>query len=408
MNRSRVYGLAGAAAALTLAVGVAWWATRDSAAAPAKAAGGHDHAAMLARGGAAAGPVHLTDSAARRIGVTYAVATSAPIAREVRTVGQVTFDESRVQAIAPKLEGFVERLYVSTTGAPVRRGQPLLTIYSPMAVAAQEELLLARRLADEMKEGDAGARRNAEELVSSARRRLTWWDVSPAEIAAIEREGAVRRTVTLHSPAAGYVLEKAVLPGQRVMPGDALFRVADLSTVWVEGEVFEQDLAAIRVGQMVHADFQALPGEHRMGRIAYVYPTLDPTTRTAKIRVELANQGGRLLPGMYATIRVEGIASRSALTVPRTSVLVTGERSLVFVKRKDGMLEPREVRVGIATDDAVEVLAGLAAGETVVASATFLIDAESNLKAALGGMGDMPGMEMTAPKPLPMQEHRHD
>ena len=178
------------------------------------------------------------------------------------------------------------------------------------------------------------------------------------------------------------------------------FRVADLGTVWVEGDVYEQDLRAIRTGQAAVAELDAYPGERWTGRIDYVYPTLSAETRTARVRVALANPGLRLKPGMYATLRVTGGASTAGapvLTVPRGAVLATGERSLVFVRRADGRLEPREVRLGAASDDRVEILRGVAVGDTVVASATFLVDAESNLGTALGGMGDMPGMEITVP-----------
>jgi Cu(I)/Ag(I) efflux system membrane fusion protein len=374
--------VAGGAAALGGAAVVAYLATRDAP--PPAAAGGHDHAAMAA-GAREASPVALTAAQAARIGVTYATATVGTLVQEVRTVGQITFDETRVRAVSPKVEGWVERLHVGTTGQPVRAGEPLLSVYSPMLVSAQEELLLVRRLVDDVRGADAEARRGAEELLASARRRLAYWDIPASEIAAIERTGEVRRALTLRAPASGYVLEKRVLEGQRIMAGDPLYRVADLSVVWVEGEVFEQDLAAVREGQMVHADFQALPGEHRMGRITYVYPTLDPETRTARVRVELPNPGLALKPGMYATIRIEGAPRASVLSVPRTAVLVTGERSLVFVRRPDGVLEPRDVRIGVTTHERVEILSGLAAGDTVVASATFLIDAESNLGSALGG-----------------------
>jgi len=183
-----------------------------------------------------------------------------------------------------------------------------------------------------------------------------------------------------------------------------LYKVADLRTVWIEGEVFEQDLAMVHVGQTVHADFQALPGEHRMGRIAYVYPTLNPETRTVRVRVVLSNADMQLKPGMYATLRIDGTERGNVLTVPRSAVLSTGERSLVFTRDASGQLTPREVALGSSTDDRIEILRGLTAGETVVASATFLVDAESNLGTALGGMGNMPGMEMTTPpKPLPMK-----
>jgi Cu(I)/Ag(I) efflux system membrane fusion protein len=382
-----------AAALLLLTVGVVWVLTRGAARAPS--AGGHDMATMATTSDSTR-PVTLTADAARRIGVTYAVAEVTSLGREIRTVGHVTFDERRVQAIAPKVEGWVERLFVDVTGQPVREGEPLLTIYSPMLVTAQEELLLARRLAADVVQGTDDARRSAEQLLASARRRLEYWGISSTEITRIEESGVVQRTLTLHSTATGVVIERAVLEGQRIMAGEALFKVADLRRVWIEGDVFEQDLAGVRVGQAVEAELEALPGERVSGRISYVYPTLDPETRTARVRAEYANPGLRLKPGMYATLRVQG-ARTSALSVPRSAVLATGERSIVFVKRADGRLEPRLVRLGLATDERVEVLAGLVAGDTVVASATFLVDAESNLGTALGGMGDMPGMEITTP-----------
>jgi Cu(I)/Ag(I) efflux system membrane fusion protein len=200
------------------------------------------------------------------------------------------------------------------------------------------------------------------------------------------------------------VLEKNVVAGQRIMAGDPLYRVADLSSVWVEGEVFEQDLATVHVGQMVHADLQALPGEHRMGRISYVYPIVNPDTRTARVRVLLANDDMRLKPGMYATLRIAGTSRSGVLTIPRDAVLSTGERSIVFVKAAGSHLTPREVSLGASNDERVEILRGLSAGDTVVASATFLVDAESNLGKALGGMGSMPGMDVSEPpKALPMR-----
>jgi Cu(I)/Ag(I) efflux system membrane fusion protein len=189
------------------------------------------------------------------------------------------------------------------------------------------------------------------------------------------------------------VLQKNVVAGQKIMAGDALYQVADLGTVWVEGEVFEQDIANVRLGQMVHAGFDALPGRHLMGRIAYIYPTLDPQTRTMRVRVVLPNPGLQLKPGMYATLVIAGNERPPVLTVPRSAVLSTGERSIVFVRDTNGRLTPREVTLGGSNDLRIEILRGLTAGETVVSSATFLVDAESNLGAALGGMANMPAME---------------
>ncbi|HTK47874.1 MAG TPA: efflux RND transporter periplasmic adaptor subunit [Gemmatimonadaceae bacterium] len=382
-------------------IGVVYLATRSSGA-PSAAPAAHDHGAATVANKEQ--PVTLSAEQSRRIGVTYAVATLGTLDKEVRTVGQITYDETLLRTISPKIDGFVERLRVNATGQPVSVGQPLLTIYSPMLVQAQEELLLARRLQGDVAGGSGDARRGASDLLESARRRLAYWDIPASEIAAIERSGQARRTLTLYSPAAGYVLEKNVVGGQKVMAGDPLYKVADLRTVWVEGEVFEQDLANVRIGQVVHADFQALPDEHRMGRIATVYPTVNPETRTARVRVVFANRDLRLKPGMYATLRIAGAERGSVLTIPRDAVLSTGERNIVFVRDGSGQLVPREVALGTANDQRVEILRGLAPGETVVASATFLIDAESNLGKALGGMGDMPGMELsTPPTPLPMQ-----
>jgi multidrug efflux pump subunit AcrA (membrane-fusion protein) len=372
-----------------------YFATRGKEATAAPAAG--HNPGRVAPSGTAGRPVTLTSSEAQRIGVTYAAVTVGPFGKEVRTVAQVTFDETTVKTIAAKIDGWVDRLIVNATGQYVARGQPLLTIYSPMIVSAQEELLLAKRLQSDVAGASPDARNSASDLLMSARRRLAYWDIPESEIAEVERSGEVRKTLTLRASAGGYVLEKNVLAGQKIMGGEALYKVADLSTVWVEGEVFEQDLASVRVGQTVHADLQAFPGEQRIGRISYIYPTLNSDTRTVRVRVVLPNGDLRLKPGMYATIRIASAVRTNVLTVPRSAVLSTGERSIVFVRETRGQLDPREVTLGAANDDRIEVLRGLAAGETVVASATFLIDAESNLGTALGGMGNMPGMDVTTP-----------
>lgn len=394
MNGTKIRAAIGAAV-LVAATVIAWAFTRTPAEAR-PATGAHDHAAMAARP-TEQGPVALSAAQAQRIGITYAPVTVGALAREIRTVGQVTYDETRVKTIAPKVDGWVERLYVDFTGQPVSVGQPLLAVYSPMLVQAQEELLLAKRLTSEVAAADPEARRNADDLLQSARRRLAYWDVPAADIARIEQSGQAQRTITLRATASGVVVDKQVLSGQRIASGDALYRVADLSTVWVDGEIYEQDLRAVRVGLAVTATFDAYPGESWSGRIAYVYPTVNPDTRTARVRVSLANPALRLKPGMFATLRFAGTPRPDALTVPRTAVLSTGERHIVFVRRGDGMLEPHLVQIGAQTDERVEIVAGLAAGDTVVASATFLVDAESNLGTLMGGMGDMPGMDMTKP-----------
>lgn len=354
----------------------------------------HAHAATASAD--TAQRVMLSAEDAARIGVTFAIATMSPMQREVRTVAQVSYDETRVASVALKIDGWIEQLDVSITGQAVQKGDPLLTLYSPMLVSAQQELLVAHRLATDVSAGTSSAREGAEELLRAARQRLAYWDVPPQVIAAVEQGGQVKRTVSFLVPVSGIVVEKPVLVGQRVMAGEVLFKIADLSRVWLEGEVFEPDLPAARQGLEVSAEFPALPGQQRTGWITYVYPTLDPETRTGRIRVELTNPDLALKPGMYATIRFRAPV-REALSVPRSAVLATGERTFVFVADSDGMFTPRNVSVGAATDDRIEILTGLASGERVVASGTFLLDAESNLGTLMGGMGNMPGMDVKAP-----------
>ena len=399
-GRSRGTARFALAAAVALAILAAYLATRSKRQAAATPAQNHSTgAAETAR------PVMMSDEQARRIGVTYTTVTMGKLATDVRTVAQVTYDETGLKTIAAKLDGWVEQLYVNITGQTVREGDPLLAIYSPMVVSAQQELLLADQLTKDMAAASPDARHVSAELRDAARRRLLYWDVPPDEVQQIESTGTIRKSVRLRSPVSGVIVEKSVLSGQKIMAGDPLFKVADLSVVWLEGEVFERDLASVHMGQQVRAEFQALPGKGRTGRITYVYPTVNPETRTARIRVELANRDLTLKPGMYATIFIQGTTRTPSIELPRSAVLTTGERNLVFVRRPDGMLEPRDVTVGVATDDAIQVLGGVRVGETVVKSATFLIDAESNLGTALGGMGNMPGMDMTAPKFAPPPKH---
>jgi Cu(I)/Ag(I) efflux system membrane fusion protein len=376
------------------AIAVTWWFTRTPTT-----------AIDIAKPGAtdsARGPVTLSREAAARIGVTYAEVIRAPLSADIRSVGLVTFNEARVTSIAPKVDGFVEQLFVALTGEPVVEGTPLLRLYSPMLVTAQEELLLAKKLsADVASAGSTSsdATRDAASLLSSARRRLRNWDVSDEDIARIERTGEVTKTLTLRSPVRGVVVLKNVLGGQRIMTGDALYQIADLRDVWVEGEVFERDLSLVRPGLRVVVELASMPGRPRNGTIVFVSPTVSTETRTAKIRVVMPNADFALKPGMFATIRIAAAARANVLQVPRSSVLVTGERSLVFVRMSDGMLIARAVDVGQVTSDRIEIIRGLSAGETVVASATFLIDAESNLGAALGAMTAMPSMDHTKRAP---------
>jgi Cu(I)/Ag(I) efflux system membrane fusion protein len=341
-------------------------------------------------------PVHLTAAQAQAIGVTYTVVLRGPLARTVRTVGQVVPAEPGLADITPKIDGFVDRLFVDATGVTVRRGQPLLALYSPMLVSAQEELLTALHLAQTIDSTAPEAWRNAQDLLAAARRRLAYWDISAQQIERLERTGEVTKTLTLTAPFDGVVLEKMVVAGQGVMSGMKLYRLANLRTVWIEGEVFEQDLGLIRVGVPARIELTAYPGRSFPGRVSFVWPTVDERSRAGRVRVVLANPDGLIRPGMYATMLFDAVLGRELVNVPAEAVVMTGERNLVFVVAEDGMLQPREVTIGLRAGDRIEIRSGLKPGERVVARANFLVDAESRLSSG-AGMSGMPGMNMEQP-----------
>ncbi len=367
---------------------------------------GGTQGAMDSTGAAVRQPVHLTAQQEQALGVTYTRVGREPLTRTIRTVGEILAPEQNVADVTPKVTGYVERLDVNTTGESVHRGQPLLSIYSPDLVAAQEEFLTARRLAQAVDSSAGEAWIGAQATLESARRRLAWWDISPGQIARLERTGEVTKTLALVSPVDGIVLEKNVLLGQRVMPGEKLYRVADLRDVWVEGEMFEQDLKFVRTGTQAHIEVSAYPGEHVMGRVSFVYPTVDVHSRTNRVRVTVPNRDLRLKPGMFATIYFDSDLSERYLSVPTAAVIATGERNLVFVRDSGGMLSPREIVLGARAGERVQVLSGLQDGEMIVGSANFLVDAESRL----GTTGaSMPGMQHVNPSPSSAEAgHSHD
>jgi len=346
-----------------------------------------------------AGSVQLTAEQMKQFGITFGTAAIRPLISETRTTGVVTFDETRIAQVAPKFGGFVEHLYVNYTGQPVRRGQPLLEIYSPELVAAQQELLLAGQLQRDIgRSAVPGVPGNSSDLVTAAKRRLQLWDISEGQIDQILRSGQVRRTLTLFARAAGVVVDKKVLQGQSVVPGEVLYTIADLTDVWVEVQLREADAASVAPGSAADIEVAGLPNRAFAGRVTYVYPTLDSISRSVRAKVVVANPGGILKPGMYATVRL-ATPSRSALTVPSSAVLRTGERNMVFIDMGKGELMPRDVEIGRTAGDYTEVLSGIQPGQRVVTSAQFLLDSESNLgevmKAMMGQMssGDMSKMQ---------------
>ncbi len=340
--------------------------------------------------------VRLTPAQAAAIGVTYSVVAQGPLNRSVRTVGQIVAPESSFADVTAKVDGYVDHLYVGATGATISRGQPLLSLYSPMLVSAEQELLSAAHLARGVDPRDSVAQSNAQALLAAARRRLVYWDISPDQITHVESTGEVTKTLTLSAPMSGVVISKGVVQGQTVNAGMALYRLANLSSVWVEGDVFEQDLALVHGGAPVSVTLTAYPGRVFAGRVSFVAPTVDSMSRTALVRVSLDNRLGLLKPGMYGTLELS-VALGSVVHVPAEAVVMTGERNLVYVVGVDGALIPKEVVLGIRAGDQVQVFSGVRPGDRIVSSANFLVDAESRLSAGNSTMVGMPGMGEPAP-----------
>jgi Cu(I)/Ag(I) efflux system membrane fusion protein len=339
------------------------------------------------------GSVKISTAKVQKLGVRTEAAAQRDLSRPVRAVGRVEVDERRVFAVAPKFEGWIERLYVNTTGQPVGRGQPLFEVYSPELVSAQREYQVAARGVDMLAgEGQASIRQVAEAALA----RLRNWDISAEQIDRLKAGGEPTRTLTYRSPVAGVILEKKALQGQRFMPGEALYQIADVSGVWVLADVFERDIAAVKVGQAVDVTIDAYPDRTFTGKVSYLYPTLNAQTRTVPVRIELPNPRGELRPAMYANVHVKVGAGRTALTVPTSAVIDSGASQRVIVQKEEGRFEPRDVKLGLRGDDYVEVKEGVKGGEQVVVAANFLIDSESNLKAALGGMKEKPSVSHQA------------
>jgi len=331
--------------------------------------------------------VSISPDRVQKLGVRTEKATLAALGRQVRAAARIEPDERRAFVIAPKFEGYVERLHVAATGQAIRRGQPLFEAYSPELVSAQREYAIAAQGLQSLKSADAEAQAGMRQLAEAALQRLKNWDISEEQVRALARSGEARRTMTLRSPVDGIVTEKKAVQGMRFMPGEMLYQVADLSTVWVIADVSEQDIGAVAQGATARVTVNAYPERRFEGRVTYVYPTMNAATRTVPVRIEMANPGGLLKPGMFAGAELPAAAGGPVVTVPSSAVLDSGVRRIVFVRQGEGRFEPREVKTGAAAGDRVAVLEGVRVGEEVVVAANFLIDAESNLRAALGSFG---------------------
>jgi multidrug efflux pump subunit AcrA (membrane-fusion protein) len=310
------------------------------------------------------------------------------LSKVIRTVGLVTFDERRLHDLNSKVQGWIDRLYVDYTGKPVRRGEPLMAIYSPALFSTQQEYLLALKSRDALS-SDSPLRAQADALVDGALQRLRFFDVSDDEIRALGTRGVATKTLTIYSPISGYVVEKSVVQGGQVTPGTPLFKIADLSNVWVLADVYEYELPWVRTGQPATVELTYAPGTAIEGRVAFVYPAVSSETRTVKVRIEVRNTGDRieLKPDMYATVTLRSPITRETVAIPEQAVIRTGERSVGIVALGGGWFEPRELKLGVTADGFVEVASGVKAGELIVTSSQFLIDSESNLRSAVAGMG---------------------
>ncbi|MBK7423870.1 MAG: efflux RND transporter periplasmic adaptor subunit [Propionivibrio sp.] len=339
----------------------------------------------------AARQIRIGTEKIQKLGVRTEHAQLRSLDRTIRVAGRIEPDERKVYAISPKFEGYVERLYVNVTGQPVSKGQALFEVYSPELVSAQREYAIAAQGLESLREADSQAQTGMKDLAAASLQRLKNWDISAEQLKALSQSGEARRTLTFRSPVSGIVTEKKALQGMRFMPGEALFQVADLSSVWVVADVFEQDVGLIKIGARAKVRINAYPDKLFEGTVSYVYPTLNAATRTVPVRLELANPGLLLKPAMFAQVEISELRAVSAkgtvVTVPISAVIDSGTRQIVLVQLGEGRFEPREVRLGARSDSHVEVIEGVQDGEAVVVAANFLIDAESNLKAALGGLG---------------------
>jgi len=324
----------------------------------------------------------------QKLGVKTEAAAYRNLARGVRALGTVQVDERSQRTVAPRFEGWIQKLLVNTTGAAVRRGQPLMEVYSPDLVAAQQEYVIAWKGMQTLKDAGPEIQASMRNLLDGSLQRMRNWDIDEEELRRLQEEGKPRNALTLRSPANGVILEKPSIQGMRFMPGEVLYRIADLSSLWLVAEVFEQDLSLVRLGQSARIHVNAYPERVFQGKVAFIYPAVTAETRTARVRIDLSNPGQLLKPAMYAEVELAVPQSPvKRLSVPDSAVLDSGNRQLVLVRRDEGRFEPREIRVGARGDGYVEVLDGIREGDSVVVAANFLIDSESNLRSALNAFG---------------------
>ncbi|HUT84174.1 MAG TPA: efflux RND transporter periplasmic adaptor subunit [Thermodesulfobacteriota bacterium] len=339
----------------------------------------------------APGTVQISSERQQLTGVRTEAIAIRELTKTIRAVGRVDYNEKAITIVNTKVGGWIEKLFVDYTGKLVNKGQPLLSIYSPELVSTQEEYLLALKGKKELSSSSLPEiTQGSVSLLESTKKRLLFWDITEDQIDQLEKSGTIQKTLLLYSPANGYVIEKDAFDGKYISPGETLYRIADLSTVWVNAEVYEYEIPFIRVGQEARITLSYFPGEVFTGKAIYIYPYLDQASRTVAVRFELSNPHGKLKPNMYANVDIKVYVGKK-LAIRDEAVLDSGKRQIAFVDKGQGYFEPRELKLGAKVENYYEVLSGVKEGERVVTSANFLIDSESKLKEAAGAMGGHAG-----------------
>ena len=338
--------------------------------------------------------IKIDPATVQNIGVKVEEVVKRKLNKVIRTVGKIDYDERRVFSVNTKVMGWVEKLNVDYTGKLVRKGEPLMELYSPELVTTQEEYLQALNYQRKLQQSSLEeAKKGSDDLIQSARRRLLNWDIPESEIRALEQRGAPKKTMTIYSPADGIVMEKTVRSGQNVMAGMELYKIADLSTVWVLADIYQYELPWIKLGQSADIELSYLPGRSFKGTITYIYPYLSEETKTAKVRIQVRNTASiELKPDMFATVKIVSPLSIEAVVVPEQAIIRSGERNIAVIALGGGYFDPREVKLGVQSDGYVQVLDGIKERERIVISSQFLIDSESNLRAAVSQMSGHSGM----------------
>lgn len=356
----------------------------------------------------AASTIRIDPVTIQNMGVRMARVKRKPLVKNIRTFGNITYDERRIYAVNTKFNGWIEKLYVDFIGEKVKKGQPLFDIYSPELVTAQEEYLLSLHHNESLKESPyASIREGAQRLLNASRTRLRYWDLTEKQIKKIENTGIVQKTLTIFSPASGVVIKKIAFQGHDVKAGEHLYEIADLSKVWVDVEVYEYEFPWIKKGMPAEMELSYVPGKIFTGKVLYVYPFLTAQTRTARLRLEFSNPDYQLKPDMYANVNLKSAVSKDSLVIPQEAVIDSGVRKVVFVALGKGKFQPREVKLGLeGNDDEFQVLEGLKENEQIVISAQFMLDSESRLREAIQKMLEVQqqGVPKTDTQPLKMEE----